>query len=460
MPWKKANTNLSSQIFGFSAALCVWDVFICSTHNGIFVWRLYRVRSTCRSCGSKHLKPILSLGEQYVSNFVDDAMDLREIPKAPLELVLCERGKGGCGLLQLKHTVSPDLLYRKYWYRSGINRSMTTALEDIAKSGERLVPLREGDIVVDIGCNDGTLLRSFKVSGLKLVGFEPASNLITYAEKGTTKIVNDYFNLKTYRSNFGESKAKVVTSIAMFYDLEDPNSFVRDVVGCLDKDGVWIIQMAYLPSMLKQNAFDNICSEHLEYYALEPLRRLLERQGLAVFDVELNDVNGGSFRVYVRHNACASLGNDEASQMRVAQITRAEAAMNLDDSLPYDEFALRVKNLRDKLCDFVREEHENGKRIFVYGASTKGNTLLQYYGLDNEVIGAAAERNPDKWGLRTVGTLIPIISEEQARAERPDYFLVLPWHFLNEFLEREKAFLKSGGKFIVPLPEFRIVGSV
>jgi NDP-4-keto-2,6-dideoxyhexose 3-C-methyltransferase len=421
------------------------------------VARLFRVRSTCRSCGSKHLKPILSLGEQYVSNFVVHTTDLREIPKAPLELVLCEQGKGGCGLLQLKHTVSPDLLYRKYWYRSGINRSMTIALEDIARSAERVVPLRIGDMVVDIGCNDGTLLRSFKVSGLKLVGFEPASNLITYAEKGTTKIVNDYFNLTTYRSNFGESKAKVVTSIAMFYDLEDPNAFVRDVVGCLDKDGVWMIQMAYLPSMLTQNAFDNICSEHLEYYALEPLRRLLERHGLAIFDVELNDVNGGSFRVYVKHKASTSLGNDNASQARVVEITRAEEGMKLDDSQPYDEFAFRVRNLRDKLCDFVRKEHENGKKIFVYGASTKGNTLLQYYGLDNGVIGAAAERNSDKWGLRTVGTLIPIISEEQARAEKPDYFLILPWHFLQEFLAREDAFHRDGGRFIVPLPEFKVI---
>jgi NDP-4-keto-2,6-dideoxyhexose 3-C-methyltransferase len=414
-------------------------------------------RSSCRSCGSKHLKPVLSLGEQYVSNFVDDGMDLREIPKAPLELVLCERKKGGCGLLQLKHTVSPDLMYRKYWYRSGINRSMTMALEDIARSAERVVALGGGDVVVDIGCNDGTLLRSYRTSGLKLVGFEPASNLITYAEKGTTKIVNDYFNLNAYRSNFGASKAKVVTSIAMFYDLEDPNTFVRDVAACLDKNGAWVIQMAYLPSMLTQNAFDNVCSEHLEYYALEPLRRLLERHDLDVFDVELNDVNGGSFRVYIKHKAGSSLGDNEAARKRVAERLRSEEDMRLDEARPYDEFAGRVKGLRDKLHDFIKREHDTGKRIYVYGASTKGNTLLQYCALDRRLIGAAAERNQDKWGRVTVGTLIPIISEDQARAERPDYFLVLPWHFLNEFMEREQSYLKSGGRFIVPLPQFKVI---
>jgi len=418
---------------------------------------VFSERTTCRSCSSSHMKPILSLGEQYVSNFVDNATDMRQIPKAPLELVLCDRERGGCGLLQLKHTVAPDLMYRKYWYRSGINKSMPMALTDIAKNAERVARPGQGDMAVDIGCNDGTLLRSYKTQGLKLVGFEPASNLVPYAEKGTTKIVNDYFTLKAYQNNIGDIKAKIVTSIAMFYDLENPNTFVRDVASILDENGAWIIQMTYLPSMLTQNAFDNICHEHLEYYALGPLQRLLECHSLEVFDIELNDVNGGSFRVYVKHRAKKHLGSDRASQGRVAAIVRAEEEMKLDDLRPYDEFATRVRELRDMLCRFVRTEHEKGKKVYVYGASTKGNTLLQFYNLNNTLIAAAAERNPDKWGMRTVGTGIPIISEEQARAEKPDYFLILPWHFLQEFLAREDAFHQAGGRFIVPLPEFRVI---
>jgi len=399
---------------------------------------------------------VLSLGDQFVSTFVDQPADNEKVPKAPLELVLCDPGSGGCSLLQLRHTVPADLMFKHYWYRSGINKSMTEALADIATSAEKTVALREGDIVVDIGCNDGTLLRSYKTPGILLVGFEPATNLLPFAEVGTSKIVNDYFTLEAYTKHLA-NRAKVITSIAMFYDLEDPNKFVEDVTQCLREDGVWIIQMSYLPSMLRQNAFDNICHEHLEYYSLMSLRNLLDRYGLEVFDAELNDVNGGSFRVYVRHGDSRWVGNLHQSRERVANLEKIEADMKLDRIDEYGAFASRVRSICDELYSFVKNEHENGKKIYVYGASTKGNTLLQFCKLDRTLIAAAAERNPDKWGKRTVGTLVPIISEEKARADKPDYFLVLPWHFIEEFKEREKAYLDAGGKLIVPLPNFRII---
>ena len=334
---------------------------------------------------------------------------------------------------------------------------MTAALQDVANRAEQMAHLSGGEVVVDIGCNDGTLLRSYRTKGLVLVGFEPATNLVPFAESGTTKVINDYFTREKYEEHFPESKAKIITSIAMFYDLEDPNMFVKDVVGCLDDDGVWIIQMSYLPSMLNQNAFDNICHEHLEYYSMISLRNLLTRHGLEIFDVELNDVNGGSFRVYVKHRACRSLGNQSKSHEHLEQIDKLEAAMDLANTRVYVDFASRVQSLRETLYQFIRRERAKGKKIYVYGASTKGNTLLQFCNLDHTLIEAAAERNPDKWGKRTIGTLIPIISEEQARADRPDYFLILPWHFLKEFREREANFLTSGGQFIVPLPEFKVI---
>jgi len=341
-------------------------------------------------------------------------------------------------------------MFKRYWYRSGINKSMTLALQDIAHSVQRTVRLSKGDIVMDIGCNDGTLLRAYTIPGLVLVGFEPATNLAPLAEIGTSKIINDYFSLQVYRKHFPDAKAKVITSIAMFYDLED-------TAGCLDENGVWIIQMNYLPSMLTQNAYDNICHEHLEYYSIASLQNLLERHGLEIFDTELNDVNGGSFRVYVKHGNCSSLGNDAKSRARVSQIKKLEANMRLNDMRVYEEFATRVRSLRDELYRFVKKEHDKGKKVYVYGASTKGNTILQFCGLDHTLITAAAERNSDKWGKKTVGTLIPIISEEQARVEKPDYFLVLPWHFLKEFREREMGYLRSGGRFIVPLPQFKVI---
>ncbi len=409
-------------------------------------------RSDCRVCGNKELKHVLSLGIQYLSNFVDEAG--QALFAAPIELVLCDARKGGCGLLQLKHTVPPDMLYRKFWYKSGTNQTMTDALADITSKAEKIAKLEPGDLVLDIGANDGTLLRTYRGKNLKLVGFEPAANLIGEASQGTTKVINDFFSYQAFKKEFHDSKAKVVTSIAMFYDLENPNEFVRDITKSLHKDGVWIIQMNYLASMIANNAFDNIVHEHLEYYSIKSLENLLERHRLAVFDVEENDVNGGSFRVYIRHIEC----NAYETSNRVERMRAQEDQINLEDYLTYQDFAGRIKSLKERTVDFIRTELARGKTVYVYGASTRGNTLLQYYGLDNSLVKAAADRSPQKWGKRTAGTDIPIISEEQARKDKPDYFLALPWYFLEEFLSRESEFLKGGGKFIVPLPELKIIG--
>jgi trans-aconitate methyltransferase len=335
---------------------------------------------------------------------------------------------------------------------------MRIALRDVTTKAEELVKLSPGDIVVDIGCNDGTLLRSYQMHEVQLVGFEPAVNLIKHAEVGTTKIINDFFNFQAFQRSIGTKRAKIVTSIAMFYDLDDPNSFVVDVVKCLDQSGVWIIQMSYLPSMLSQNAFDNICHEHLEYYSLLSLRGLIERHKLEIFDVELNDVNGGSFRIYIKHKNSNLINIFKGAESRVKELEASEHKSALHHREIYRNFALRVINLKERLYNLIMQENENGRVIYAYGASTKGNTLLQYCNLDSKLIKAAADRSPDKWGKKTVGTLIPIISEEQARREKPDYFLILPWHFLEGFKQREKEFLKSGGRFIVPLPDFKIIG--
>ncbi len=406
----------------------------------------------CRSCFSDKLVPILSLGNHYVSNFVERI----EGVKVPLELVLCDFKTGGCGLLQLRHSAPLEILYSQYWYRSGTNRTMTLALTDIAKSAEELVELGEGDISLDIGCNDGTLLRAYRSKHMLKVGFEPGKNLIPFAEEGTDKIFDDFFNAAAFIKEFPGKKAKIITSIAMFYDLENPNEFVADVRKILEKDGVWIIQMSYLPLMLEQNAFDNICHEHLEYYSLHSLSFLLDRHNLKVFDVELNDVNGGSFRIYIRH-ADDKMHISQDSAKRVEDMLENERRLKLDDKETYERFAERVDKIKQQVYEFIKAEVARDKTVYAYGASTKGNTLLQYFGLDHNLIKAAAERNPDKWGKMTVGTSIPIISEDEARTQKPDYFLILPWHFLKEFREREKAFLEGGGKFIVPLPEFKII---
>ena len=416
-------------------------------------------RTTCRICGFKELTPILSLGELHISDFLGEQDKPGD--KVPLDLVLCNERDGGCGLLQLKHTVSHEDLYRNYWYRSGMNKSMTAELQGIAGKVEEIVQLEAGDRVIDIGANDGTLLRAYRNPKIKRIGFEPARNLAEYNSVGTDRVFNDFFSLAVWAKNFGAAKAKAVTAIAMFYDLEDPNAFVEDVAKVLDPEsGVFIIQMSYLPLMLSQNAFDNVVHEHVEYYSLLSLENLLRRHGLKVFDAELNDVNGGSFRTYIRHEGKGSkLRIPAAAARRVEKLRADEDALGLGDRVVYEDFVKRVHSIRDRLGAFIRQEAGKGKKIYVYGASTKGNTLLQYFDLNADLIPAAAERNPAKWGKKTVGTRIPIISEEQARADKPDYFLVLPWHFMDEFIDREAEFLIGGVKFIVPLPEFKIIGS-
>jgi len=406
----------------------------------------------CRNCQNSNLKHILSLGNQYLVDFLEE----EEVSfVAPLDLVLCERDNNGCGLLQLHHTVSPDLLYRRFWYKSGVNQTIRNDLEEIVHKSEEKIQLKNDDIVVDIGANDGTLLRFYKNKSIKLIGFEPATNLLEEASVGTFKIFNEYFNAKSFKLQFNSKKASIVTSISMFYDLDNPHDFVDDVKSILDENGIWILQMNYLVTMLENNAFDNIVHEHLEYYSLQSLEYLLNKHNLEVFDIEQNNINGGSIRVFIKFKDCKKFSISE----RVNSVREYETKIGLDNQKPYLDFAKRILNIKEQTCKFIKDEINNGKKIYVYGASTRGNTLLQYYELNSNSILAAAERNPDKWGKKTVGSKIPIISEKQARLDKPDYFLVLPWYFIDEFENREKDYLRDGGKFIVPLPKFKLINS-
>lgn len=406
----------------------------------------------CRNCQNVDLKHILSIGNQHLVDFLEDN---EENFTAPLELVLCDPETNGCGLLQLHHTVSPDLLYRRFWYKSGVNQTIRDDLEEIVRKVEQKVNLENDDIVIDIGANDGTLLRFYKNKSIKSIGFEPANNLLEEASIDTFKIFNEYFNAKSFKSEFGIKKARVVTSISMFYDLDKPHDFVGDVKDILDENGIWILQMNYLVTMLENNAFDNIVHEHLEYYSLQSLEYLLNRHDLEVFDVEQNNINGGSIRVYIKFKNCKKFSISK----NVDSVREYETKIGLNNTKTYLDFAERIQNLKEQTCKFIQDEIRDGKKIYVYGASTRGNTLLQYYGLNSESILAAAERNPEKWGKKTVGSRIPIISEEQARLEKPDYFLILPWYFIEEFVKRENKFLQNGGKFLIPLPEFKVINS-
>jgi hypothetical protein len=402
---------------------------------------------------------VLDLGAQCISGAFAEPGGRKPVQRAiPLELVRCDmtRDQDACGLVQIRHTVAAPILYESYWYRSGVNRTMTENLHGIARAAEELSGLEAGDLVLDIGCNDGTLFDGYRSREARFLGFDP-SDVTRYAIGKGYDVVRDFFSASALRSRYPEQRAKVITSIAMFYDLEEPADFVRDVAESLHEDGLWVMELHYLPSMLQLNAFDVIVHEHLEYYSLAVLERLLGDARLEAVAGELNDVNGGSIRLFVTHEGRGK--STAARAARLEELRVREFEMALDSPAPYEEFARNVERVRRELKELCESIVAEGKTIHVYGASTKGNTILQYVGLDRRLIPYAADRNPDKWGSETIRTGIPIISEEESRAMEPDYYLVLPWHFLDEFIEREGDYLAGGGRFIVPLPEVSVIGA-
>ncbi|MFH1134336.1 MAG: class I SAM-dependent methyltransferase [Nanoarchaeota archaeon] len=407
----------------------------------------YTTRTTCRVCGSSKLSELFSIGDLYISNFLKKG---EKGIRAPLDMIFCEN----CKLVQLRHTAPQELLYTGfYWYRSGVTDTMKKALRDITEKIERHYPLKAGDVVLDIGSNDGTLLRTFEVPGLITVGVEPAKNLAEEGAKGLTHFVSDFWVFNSYWTAV-QKKAKVITAIGMFYDMEDPNQFIADAAKALTQDGVFIAQLMCLKNMMDNNDVGNICHEHLEFYSFAALEFLFKRNGLEIIDVEENEINGGSYRIYARLIG-GSTQPAPGGQARVALVKAAEK--DLEKKQAFLDFHKRIEASKKKCVDFIKAEKAKGKRIWIYGASTKGNTILQYYGLDHTLIDGASERSPEKWDKFTVGTMIPIYSEEDARKADPDYFLVLPYAFFTEMYQREEAWRRKGGKFLVPLPEFRVV---
>lgn len=404
------------------------------------------------------MNKLLTLGDIYVSDFVTEDEKPRS-GKHELKIVLDSN-------IQAPRLESPPILtemYGKYWYRSGINQTMKNELNEIVNSVLKIKSLNENDIWLDIACNDGTLL-SFLPKNLIKIGIDPADESFRKeSETHADLIIQDFFSADIYKkSKFGRNKAKVITCIAMFYDVEEPKKFLYDVAEIIDYDGIFVLQMSYTPLMIEQLAFDNICHEHIWYFSLFNIKKLLEDSGFTVFNCELNDVNGGSFRIYstLKTNKLSNISSQQyrdVSKYRINSILEYETKLKLNDNETWNNFFDRIEELKNTTYNFIKQEKQIGKKIWAYGASTKGNTLLQYFNLDNALIDGIADRNPQKWGLKTVGTNIPIFSESEMRKNNPDYLLILPWHFINEFINREQEYLKNGGSFIVPCPKFEII---
>lgn len=414
-------------------------------------------RKTCRVCGSTALTPVINLGEQHLQgSFVKPGKELPPARRIPTSLVRCDpmRDERACGLLQMEYTVPPEVLYSAYWYRSGTNNTMRNHLQGIVESARSMLK-KDRAVVLDIGCNDGTLL-GFYPDSFTRFGVDPSD--VAQEVRLDAHIVQDIFPSRELDRTLNGRTCDIVTSIAMFYDLEDPIGFTKAIKRVLSPDGLWVFEMSYMPSMLKLNSYDTICHEHLEYYSLAVIEFILRHAEMKVVNAELNTINGGSIRCYATH-ADSLAFKEPDSISRVKQLRQDEFDLELDTDKPYRNFQDRINVHREELTTLLRKLKREGKSIHVYGASTKGNTILQWCGIDSRIVDFAAERNPDKYGAFTLGTEIPIISEAESRALKPDYYLVLPWHFKDEFVERERDILRSGTAMIFPLPQVSIVHS-
>lgn len=408
----------------------------------------YKKIERCRICGSTELMVVLDLGEQVLTGVFPRSRD-ESITAGPMQLVKCD-DEMGCGLLQLGHSYDLAEMYGdNYGYRSGLNASMVSHLRSKVQRILERMPLGRGDMVLDIGSNDSTTLQAYPEGGPTLVGMDPSAGKFRKYYPAHIALIEDFFSAERFAEKFPGAKPRVVTSFAMFYDLEEPMEFMRQVHSILADDGIWVFEQSYMPTMLQANAYDTVCHEHLEFYGLHQIQWMAERVGFHILDVEFNDTNGGSFSVTVTKS---SSPRDLESDVRRA--LEQERESGLHTLAPYQRFAERVAASKEELTTFIRDAVSSGKTVAALGASTKGNVLLQYCGLTEADIFAVGEVNEDKFGALTPGSWLPIVSEPALLAKKPDYLLVLPWHFREFFVANERF---SGTNLVFPLPRLDVV---
>jgi len=418
--------------------------------------RKFREIENCRICGNQDLVSILSLGEQYLTGVFPNVRRAT-LSKGPLELVACNavRNKNACGLVQLRQTYDLNEMYgAHYGYRSSLNRAMVRHLQEKVSHLLDRYPLNPGNLVLDIGSNDGTLLSFYPEQNITVVGIDPSAQKFAPFYRDHISLIPDFFSAELFRQRFGSKRARIITSVAMFYDLENPLSFMKDVASILEEDGIWHFEMSYLPAMVRTMGYDTICHEHLEYYSLRQIKWMTDRCGLKVLNVEFNETNGGSFAMTVARQSSAY----PANTAQLEALLDNEETQGLSNGTQQRAFAKAVKGHKEELLGLLQTLKAAQCSVLGYGASTKGNVLLQHCGITPDLLPAIAEVNKDKFGCFTPGTNIPIISELEAHAMKPDYLLVLPWHFRENIIQRESAFLGRGGKMIFPLPAIEIVG--
>lgn len=411
---------------------------------------IYSVVAGCRACGATDLLNVLSLGEQALTGvFPETAEEL--VPSGPLDLAWCRE----CHLVQLSVNYDEQEMYGdNYGYRSGLNSSMVDHLGNVANRLKPLLGTRTLPTVLDIGSNDGTFLRNFNATNqFQTIGMDPTASKFLQHYSSETAVISNFFTADAYKQQTDRS-ADLVTTISMFYDLPEPVEFARQVREIISEDGFWYLEQSYMPSMLRTTSYDTVCHEHLEYYSLDSASWILRQAGFRIADVRFNRINGGSFGLIAVPQSSRYVGEPEL----VKWFTEQESRMGFSTPRPFREFESRVYQHREDLLTLLRSIVAAGKTVGALGASTKGNVLLQFCGLDTSVISAIGDPNEYKDGRFTPGTAIPIVSEQEIRRRNFDYLLVLPWHFREGIVERERDFLNRGGGLIFPLPEIEIVG--
>lgn len=405
--------------------------------------------NSCRVCNSKDLELVLDLGTQELTGVFPKTKE-EKLTEGPLQLLFCPK----CGLLQLAHSYDLGEMYSdNYGYRSGLNNSMVRHLSEKVNQLSKRYELESGDVVLDIGSNDGTSLNAYDVDGVVRIGMDPTGKKFGKYYDNGIRLVTEFFSAKKFFDASENKKAKIVTSISMFYDLESPIDFAKQVESILADNGVWHFEQSYMPTMLRQNAYDTVCHEHLEYYSLTVIKHIVESAGMKLIDVSMNDINGGSFAVTAaKRNSCY-----RPNSILIDWMLDQERQLLLNSTIPYLKFAQRVKSHSETFKSMLVDFTAKGATVYGYGASTKGNVILQYSNITENEIKAIAEVNPDKFGVFTPKTHIPIISEEDVKSLKPDYMVVFPWHFRNNILSKEKEYLNEGGKLIFPLPFIEII---
>ena len=402
----------------------------------------------CRLCDSKKFSDLFSLGNlSFTGKFANNIK--QNIPKKEIHLVICN----SCKLVQLNQDFNPKYLYGKdYGYRTGLNQTMTDHVKLIAHDAEKLSKIKKGDFVLDIASNDGTMLNCYK-KNLVTVGIDPILSKFKKFYKKINYIIPKFFSLNALKICKLDKKYKIISALSVFYDLKDPNKFLADIKKILHKDGIFILEHADLLSIVKNNLFDTICHEHLVYYSSKIIIDMMDKNNLTVFDLKKNNTNGGSIRYYISH----SNSKYKVKYNKILSILKEEKFFKLEKKNTYKKFLKNINIQKNKLHNFLKSKIKQKNIIHGYGASTKGNVLLQYFNINHNLINFIADRNPKKYNLYTPGTKIKIISEKLSRKMKPKYYLVLPWHFKNEILKREITIRKKGTKFIFPLPKLNIL---